>query len=165
MTRFPVRSSATARLLLRGSLLLCAFVAQPALAQVKCGQGVSDAVCPYITSPSVGGFVDERGTLRWHPVKGTAQYRYIIDSDRSRGVAAANAAAAAAAAAGRHEGKGEGGGSAPAVPTSSASPLPAPLVATSLLPLEELRRRASRGEIEDGPSAFAILLAAEKLDA
>ncbi|WP_281784520.1 hypothetical protein [Sinimarinibacterium flocculans] len=83
MTRFPVRSSATARLLLRGSLLLCAFVAQPALAQVKCGQGVSDAVCPYITSPSVGGFVDERGTLRWHPVKGTAQYRYIIDSDYS----------------------------------------------------------------------------------
>ena len=33
-----------------------------------------------------------------------------------------------------------------------------------LLPLAELRRRAARGEIEDGPSAFAILLAAEKLD-
>jgi hypothetical protein len=26
------------------------------------------------------------------------------------------------------------------------------------------RRRAARGEIEDGPSAFALVLAAEKLD-
>ncbi len=34
-----------------------------------------------------------------------------------------------------------------------------------LLPLDSLRRRAARGEIEDGPSAFAILLAAETLDA
>ncbi len=34
-----------------------------------------------------------------------------------------------------------------------------------LLPLDSLRRRAARGEIEDGPSAFAILLAAEKLGA
>ncbi len=34
-----------------------------------------------------------------------------------------------------------------------------------LLPLDSLRRRAARGEIEDGPSALAILLAAEKLDA
>ena len=33
-----------------------------------------------------------------------------------------------------------------------------------LLPLESLRRRAARGEIEDAPSAFAILLAAEALD-
>jgi len=38
-------------------------------------------------------------------------------------------------------------------------------IEVQLLPLEELRRRAARGEIEDGPSAFAILLAAEKLDA
>ena len=33
-----------------------------------------------------------------------------------------------------------------------------------LLPLGELRERAARGELEDGPSAFAILLAARELD-
>lgn len=32
-----------------------------------------------------------------------------------------------------------------------------------LLPLDALRRRAARGELEDGPTAFAILLAAERL--
>jgi 8-oxo-dGTP pyrophosphatase MutT (NUDIX family) len=32
-----------------------------------------------------------------------------------------------------------------------------------LRPLEELRQHAARGRIEDGPSAFALLLAAERL--
>ena len=42
---------------------------------------------------------------------------------------------------------------------------PTEQIEVCLLPLEDLRRRAARGEIEDGPSAFAILLAAERLGA
>ncbi len=36
-------------------------------------------------------------------------------------------------------------------------------IEVELLPLTDLRARALRGEMEDGPSAFALLLAAERL--
>ena len=42
---------------------------------------------------------------------------------------------------------------------------PTEQIEVSLLPLEELRLRALRGEIEDAPSALAILLAASRLGA
>jgi ADP-ribose pyrophosphatase len=40
---------------------------------------------------------------------------------------------------------------------------PTEQIEVCLLPLAELRRQALRGELEDGPSALAILLAAERL--
>jgi hypothetical protein len=40
---------------------------------------------------------------------------------------------------------------------------PTEQIEVCLVPLAELRDRALRGELEDGPSALAILLAAERL--